>query len=609
MPDKKSSLTLKNLNKESVYTASEVSASPCISSQSSQKDGSMSLKSDKKRPNPWQDNGVSKRFSGLEGGDIKMSVKHVTKPKTQYKIVPCQVNLQRLNTSGLITGASKSVNESLILFANGKLSPKVRSRLEEAINHILKDMKDQITANFKEIPISQAKNMQRLIKQIIHERIKHLMLDKHVGPHMEIVDSYRAQFPKETVQNMLKALHETLQSNSKYIQADSAEEFFEVNLENILQRKLNEMFGKLEEIYSGSRGLLNKMDLRTNNETKNEKNSPTIENDKYNNSEMTTLYLEEHDNVLQNLLRKMIPYLTQIMNLDYKHESQVADIILKTDSLRAPALGKESEHDASNQVDTVPENNKENAEDKKNASTPNEKPSTMYYVKVIGRPTLPMKDAMQTFLDQFNPKCVKKLKKQHNLLFVGFAEKKNFNDILAKSSVSIGKCLIEIKASEATRNKPAVNLINNKVNKTDISQCKNTKMVSDTKIVSSEVNNTEVFEISNRNLGSECKVISPDSVNINDTSQNSKEITENIVQFNDTNVVSDFKLSPELDLQISDLLTCIGQGEEEIGTVDANKTTDDYNSENANKNEIIKVGKKEEDSQCIAEKTIGHMDS
>lgn len=60
-------------------------------------------------------------------------------------------------------------------------------------------------------------------------------------------------------------------------------------------------------------------------------------------------------------------------------------------------------------------------------------------MQIVGSPSLPTRDVMQKFLEEFNPKSIKKHKRRHNLLFVGFAEKKNFDDIIDKNGTTLGK--------------------------------------------------------------------------------------------------------------------------------------------------------------------------
>ncbi|KAJ0170492.1 hypothetical protein K1T71_013863 [Dendrolimus kikuchii] len=130
-----------------------------------------------------------------------------------------------------------------------------------------------------------------------------------------------------------------------------------------------------------------------------------------------------------------------------------------------------------------------------------------YFVKLYGKKGLPKKNAMQEFLGQFNPKCVKKLKSMHNLLFVGFDDKEDFDKILANDGETVGKFPLQITVSE---NKKA------KAQKKDADENKNDDVI----IVENE---------------------SADSINIS----------------------SDDKiLSADIDNQITDLLTSINQNEQ-----------------------------------------------
>ncbi|KAJ2943083.1 hypothetical protein O0L34_g18773 [Tuta absoluta] len=70
------------------------------------------------------------------------------------------------------------------------------------------------------------------------------------------------------------------------------------------------------------------------------------------------------------------------------------------------------------------------------------------FVKVMGRPGLPKKGMMKSFLDNFHPTLVKKHRNMHNVLFIAFDNKENFDNILAKNGETIGNCKLEIKVSE-----------------------------------------------------------------------------------------------------------------------------------------------------------------
>lgn len=57
----------------------------------------------------------------------------------------------------------------------------------------------------------------------------------------------------------------------------------------------------------------------------------------------------------------------------------------------------------------------------------------------MGKPQLPKKKVMNTFLEVFNPKSIKKHRNIHNLLFIGFSEKSDFDAIVQANGTVIGK--------------------------------------------------------------------------------------------------------------------------------------------------------------------------
>ncbi|KAI5638276.1 neurofilament heavy polypeptide-like [Phthorimaea operculella] len=78
------------------------------------------------------------------------------------------------------------------------------------------------------------------------------------------------------------------------------------------------------------------------------------------------------------------------------------------------------------------------------------------FVKVMGRPGLPKKGLMKSFLDNFHPTLVKKHRNMHNVLFIAFDSQENFDNILAKNGETIGNCKLDIRVSERiNKNKTA----------------------------------------------------------------------------------------------------------------------------------------------------------
>lgn len=113
----------------------------------------------------------------------------------------------------------KNVDEPLIFDGDSQHSRKVRGRLELAVGHILKDVKERMHMKFQEDLYNPPSNMLRLLKQIIRERIRTLMLGKRIDLFMDIVNAYRKRYPLDTDENMMNAAQETLKLNTEFKEA------------------------------------------------------------------------------------------------------------------------------------------------------------------------------------------------------------------------------------------------------------------------------------------------------------------------------------------------------------------------------------------------------
>ncbi|XP_050357961.1 uncharacterized protein LOC126778453 isoform X2 [Nymphalis io] len=76
------------------------------------------------------------------------------------------------------------------------------------------------------------------------------------------------------------------------------------------------------------------------------------------------------------------------------------------------------------------------------------KSDDLFYVKLISRPNLPARAVIYDFLKQFKPASIKKHKSINNLLVIGFANKEDYDKIIAVNETVVGNSTIVIKASE-----------------------------------------------------------------------------------------------------------------------------------------------------------------
>ncbi|XP_038217108.1 uncharacterized protein LOC119836015 [Zerene cesonia] len=100
-----------------------------------------------------------------------------------------------------------------------------------------------------------------------------------------------------------------------------------------------------------------------------------------------------------------------------------------------------------------------------NATTPAKIIDYPYFVKLIGRPELPSRQAVYDFLQQFKPASIKKHKTVSNLLVLGFNEKDGYDKILEASGTAIGTNTMIAKASEKVATTPQNTPVRNEADK------------------------------------------------------------------------------------------------------------------------------------------------
>uniref|UniRef100_A0A1E1WDE3 Uncharacterized protein n=1 Tax=Pectinophora gossypiella TaxID=13191 RepID=A0A1E1WDE3_PECGO len=137
--------------------------------------------------------------------------------------------------------------------------------------------------------------------------------------------------------------------------------------------------------------------------------------------------------LIENMLKKMIPlalpkykeYMINILNSDEEFKKTKAFLIMTTYK-----KAEEITDEPNGQSDTA---------------IPGAPP---YFVKILGRPTLPNKRLMKKFLDKFNPSMIKKHRVLHNVLYVSFKNKADFDNILTMTGALIASTKLDIRVSE-----------------------------------------------------------------------------------------------------------------------------------------------------------------
>lgn len=101
-----------------------------------------------------------------------------------------------------------------VLLADKPASKQLLGRLELALGSILKELKSEYSETEPHATSFKSINCQRIIKQVIRERIKGAMLGKFVGTAPQIIQSYRIKYPKETDIEILNLALEASESTS-----------------------------------------------------------------------------------------------------------------------------------------------------------------------------------------------------------------------------------------------------------------------------------------------------------------------------------------------------------------------------------------------------------
>ncbi|KAF9408876.1 hypothetical protein HW555_011591 [Spodoptera exigua] len=218
---------------------------------------------------------------------------------------------------------------------------------------------------------------------------------------------------------------------------------------------------------------------KSDNQVKNENSdnqanlSETAKNEKDEGQEYkeflnSTVRVHQVRRILPRLLKRFTPYIIKLINVDSLYQSTKAAIVMKTNQKAARITGTK--------LSDIPEpvmkgESEAKAVEQSNAGQNRTMYNLPYYVKIMGRPSLPKRRTMQGFLSKFNPKSIKKHRTIHNLLFVGFSEKADFDAMVAadgtvmgRSTLSVRNCSKDNQNSNAEQNGDN----NDSINDTDV---------------------------------------------------------------------------------------------------------------------------------------------
>lgn len=367
--------------------------------------------------------------------------------------------------------ALKAEEKFPILRADKIPTQQMAGRLELALGNIMKAIK----LKYSDESLYTIEKM-RCMKNIIRQRIRKVMIGKPVGVVSTILDHYRNVYPEHTDVEIVAAAKAVSKEEKGKLTFNEdildPQKYFKQHMAKLMDLKLSEMFSKLRTLYAEENGkdiqpLIdaalkdNSGEIPKQNVTDKEHNDfnnidkdislDNIDSDQTTNECTKPYYLEK---LMMTLLTRKLPQalyrykrnIIHIMELDRSYEELKADIIGKTGELIKKYAKTESD-DEGNNKETEENENYTPQTDKRTTET-HPQARLPYYVKIVGRPALPKRNAMQIFLDEYDPKSIKKVKHLRNLLFVGFDNKDNFDKIVKASNTVIGNNKLIIKISK-----------------------------------------------------------------------------------------------------------------------------------------------------------------
>ncbi|CAH0403689.1 unnamed protein product [Chilo suppressalis] len=186
----------------------------------------------------------------------KVTKSKVTSANIGYKLVTYPIPKRKVPTKEVPKSASKADEKGdFILHADRVPTQQVAGRLELALGNILKDVKQKYGEDDEYKASFLHHIFLREVKQAIRERLRTVMLGKHVGKVEDTVEHYRKVFPIESDKEMVDLAMEVLNVVKRKLlitkldETDSPENYFKVNIDKLLDTSLDEMFRKLQKIY------------------------------------------------------------------------------------------------------------------------------------------------------------------------------------------------------------------------------------------------------------------------------------------------------------------------------------------------------------------------
>lgn len=213
----------------------------------------------------------------------------------------------------------------------------------------------------------------------------------------------------------------------------------------------------------------------------------------------------------------------------------------------------------------------------------------MHYVKILGKPSLPKRKAMEAFFSEFKPKSIKKHKNVHNLLFVGFIDKESYDNILAADGTTIGRFTLDIKVSE--RNDPNKNRI---IAKPEVkSEAENS---NNSDIIGADIDN-QITDLLTSINNAESEIFSDDIVMAEPPVVNQTDVKEN-------------EKVDQTDVQENEEEVKIAEEEDSNADQNANNvTSDDVQITEAPQNDVIEIHDEPEHDDVVEVKDVQNYES
>ncbi|KAM3968906.1 uncharacterized protein ACR2FA_002004 [Aphomia sociella] len=374
--------------------------------------------------------------------------------------------------------ASTPDSDDPILRADKVPTQQMAGRLELALGNIMKTIRTNYSKTYADCFDSHVKV--RNMKQLVRQRLRNVMIGKAVGIVTAIVDNYRKVYPIKTDIEIVNLANDTPPTEdgkeTMIMDEDNLQPniYFKNNFAKLLDKTLDEMFAKLAEDYAGSKqenlqpiieaALKADDDNKGTEDKKDNEQDFTVDESVPSDDKNVATKCNEltksfyYDKLIKKLLHQHLPevlpkYKTtiiKVMNINKFYKRTKSEIKERTGRL----IRYHGEIDGTDDINeefkckTAEEEPKAETNDAAAVPKPTSFQRLPYYVKIVGRPALPKRNVMQTFLDEFNPKSIKKVKQMGNLLFVGFDNKEDFDKIVEANNTVLGNNKLIIKISK-----------------------------------------------------------------------------------------------------------------------------------------------------------------